>query len=110
MRSAPRRPTIFATMANDLPAVRAKASEIVEKMPREQPMSEADTTALIEAVAADLATGATKAKHDEERLLKVEAQTHALAEAVIAMADHGARRRHCRPGRERRDGAKNPLV
>ena len=49
-------------------------------------MSEADTTALIEAVAADLATGATKEKHDEERLLKVEAQTHALAEAVIAMA------------------------
>ena len=76
------------TMAEDSPAdVRAKASEIVEKIERNEPMSDADTTSLIEAVAADLTAGADQAQHDEERLLKVEAQTHALAEAVIALAD-----------------------
>ncbi len=75
-------------MAEDSPAdVRVKAAAIIENIDCEPPMSEADRFSLVEALAADLTTGADQATVDEKRLLKIEARTYALAEAIITMAD-----------------------
>jgi hypothetical protein len=49
--------------------------------------SEAALDTLVTAVAQDLAVTANTALSDQARLTKVEAQTHALAEAVIAISE-----------------------
>ena len=68
--------------------INARASELVQKVSREQcPVSNADTALLVSAVAEDLGAQAQKATLDEERLTKVETQTRVLADAVVAMTD-----------------------
>jgi hypothetical protein len=53
-------------------------------------LSSAELAPLVHAVAEDMAAGADKATEDGERLAKVETQTRALAEAVIAITETAA--------------------
>jgi hypothetical protein len=56
-------------MPEDSPAsARVRASEIVAKISHQQPISEADTASLIEALAADLLTASGQARIDQDGL------------------------------------------
>ena len=53
-------------------------------------LSHAQLAPIIKAVAEDIEVRVTKSVEDEARLAKVEAQTHVLAEAVVAMTETAA--------------------
>lgn len=72
--------------------VNDKAAQLINKALEgsgSAPLSLADNASLIQAVGEDMHERADKSKLDEDRLAKVEAQTQALAEAVIAITDPG---------------------
>ena len=68
----------------------AKAAAVTLVQGATSNLSSAQLAPIIRAVAEDIEDRVTKSAQDEARLAKVEAQTHVLAEAVVAMTETAA--------------------
>ena len=65
----------------------AKAEQLLASVEQSLDLSTVDRLAIAAAITDDLRAASGHAVGDEQRLAKVEAQTHALAEAVIAITN-----------------------
>ena len=73
---------------SDVPSdARAGAEDLVREASTQNSVAPAEMESLVDALEKDLETESETARIDEERFLKLEAQTQVLAEAVIAITD-----------------------
>ena len=78
-------------MSDSLTTVnRTKALAIVETACRHSGVSEKDKTIMVDAVEQDLDIASQQATDGEGRLSKVEQQIHAMADAIVAIAEPSA--------------------
>jgi hypothetical protein len=70
-------------------SARERAEKAVDEAGELFRLTPLDRQAIVEAVTEDLGVAADQLAADHDRIVKLEAQTHVLADAVVAIADTG---------------------